>query len=165
MPRSSYADKYVVTVEQKLSPSSHSKQITFDFTSKVVDVLIVESREAASIFLVLLPKIQKLRKFFVLAHGFPSALMVLCEEELVAIDLVTDDWPVWRLPYAYSLHSSPIMSCVYATDVKEEVFTKINAAGEIILNASFKFSPRPWPIQGGAVVGEQPTGVDYLITG
>lgn len=49
MPRSyDYAEKFVVTVEEKMTPTSQSKQVTFDFNSKVVDFLIVDSNEPES---------------------------------------------------------------------------------------------------------------------
>lgn len=91
--------------------------------------------------------------------------MVLCEEELVAIDLATDDWKTWRSPYCYSIHSSAIMSCVHASYVNADAAAKIKSYGESVLNDSNKYSNRPWPIQGGVLKGDPPTAVEYLITG
>ncbi len=36
-------------------------------------------------------------------------LLVLCEEELVAVDLLSEDWPQFRLPYLIHVHASPTL--------------------------------------------------------
>lgn len=91
--------------------------------------------------------------------------MVVCDEELVGIDLISEDWPTFRLPYCYSLHSSPIMACVHVADVDAQVAAKIVEDGRKRMRDNFKYSTKEWPINGGVVLGDTPTGFDFLITG
>lgn len=42
------------------------------------------------------------------SQGEPEALIVLADEELVAIDLLSDDWKMMNLPYLVSLHASAV---------------------------------------------------------
>ncbi|NXC76765.1 L2GL1 protein, partial [Anhinga anhinga] len=85
MPRASYGDRHCVSVLQGQTLA------TLDFTSRVIDFFTVQSTEAAE-------------------GGFenPRALVVLVEEELVAIDLQTPGWPIIPAPYLAPLHSSAI---------------------------------------------------------
>ena len=46
-----------------------------------------------------------------------NSLLVLLEEELVAIDLSSDKWPLHRLPYLHSMHSSAITSAQHVTNI------------------------------------------------
>lgn len=41
-------------------------------------------------------------------EGGVEALVVLAEEELVVIDLLSDDWKMMSLPYLVSLHASAV---------------------------------------------------------
>lgn len=40
--------------------------------------------------------------------GEPEALVVLADEEVVAIDLLCEDWKMMSLPYMVSLHASAV---------------------------------------------------------
>ena len=59
----------------------------------------------------------------------PEALIVLAEEELVAIDLQSDDWLQINLPYLVSVHASSVTCSQYVSDVSAELWEKIEAAG------------------------------------
>lgn len=41
-------------------------------------------------------------------QGEPEALIVLADEELVVIDLLSDDWKMMNLPYLVSLHAAAV---------------------------------------------------------
>lgn len=43
-----------------------------------------------------------------ISHNEPEALIVLADEELVAIDLLSDDWKMMNLPYLVSMHASAV---------------------------------------------------------
>ena len=64
---------------------SLSAHVVFDLTSRVIDYRVIKS-----------------------ASGDASALIILCEEEIVAIDLVTPNWPNFSLPYLSSPHSTAL---------------------------------------------------------
>jgi lethal(2) giant larvae protein len=55
---------------------------------------------------------------------------VLVEEELVAIDLDSDKWPTYQLPYVNSLHSSAITCSQHVSNVPEQLWTKITDVGQ-----------------------------------
>ena len=67
----------------------------FDFTSKVID------------FFTILPKKYEEQKDKSNSAS-PEALIVLPEEELIAIDLTDPDWKMMALPYLVSLHASAV---------------------------------------------------------
>jgi lethal(2) giant larvae protein len=74
-----------------------------------------------------------------------GALVVLCEEELVVIDLISPKWPSYSLPYLSPIHSSALTAC-NVVEVKKEIVSKITELGKI---EKEKLSKRPWPIKGG----------------
>lgn len=47
--------------------------------------------------------------------GQPEALIVLAEEELVAIDLQSKGWKMLNLPYLVALHSSAVTCSQYVS--------------------------------------------------
>ncbi len=60
----------------------------------------------------------------------PHSLIVLAEEELVAIDLQSHGWQPYRNPYMASLHSSAITCAQHVTNVPDSLWSKIQDAGE-----------------------------------
>ena len=63
-------------------------------------------------------------------YDCPHSVLVLVEEELVALDLETDGWPCYRLPYLCSLHSSAITCAQHVGNIPEQLANKIIDAGE-----------------------------------
>lgn len=68
------------------------KHLVFDFTSKVIDFFTVFPKEEGNNE----------------SPISPEALIVLAEEELVAIDLTNPEWKMMALPYLVSLHASAV---------------------------------------------------------
>lgn len=87
MQRASYGDRHTITVMTK------DKHLVFDFTSKVID------------FFTVFPKEEDGNNESPIS---PEALVVLAEEELVAIDLTNPEWKMMALPYLVSLHASAV---------------------------------------------------------
>lgn len=87
MQRASYGDRHTITVMTK------NKHLVFDFTSKVID------------FFTVFPKEEEENNENPIG---PEVLIVLAEEELVAIDLTNPDWKMMTLPYLVSLHASAV---------------------------------------------------------
>lgn len=87
MPRASYGDRHTITVMTK------TKNVVFDLTSKVIDYFVVT------------PKIDEDNKD---SSKFPEALIILAEEEIIAIDLTDPEWKMMALPYLVSLHASSV---------------------------------------------------------
>ena len=140
MARASYGDKNTVTVMK-----ADEKHTVFDLTSKVVDFLVVPD-----------------------AEGHPATLLILTEEEMVAVDITDDSWPTYNLPYLNPIHASSITCMAHIPDVDNVVLSKIVAAGAV---SSPKTTTKPWPVDGGsldvdAAANEQDAvSKDVLITG
>uniref|UniRef100_A0A8C9RIE4 LLGL scribble cell polarity complex component 1 n=1 Tax=Scleropages formosus TaxID=113540 RepID=A0A8C9RIE4_SCLFO len=140
MPRASYGDRHCVTVLQE------KMQVTLDFTSRVIDFFTIHCTD----------------KF-----DNPSALVVLLEEELVAIDLQTVGWPTIPCPYLAPLHSSAITCSYHISNVPPKLWERVVAAG-------LHQSPPPthvvgmamgWPINGGKDLALEPKHNGLLLTG
>jgi hypothetical protein len=58
-----------------------------------------------------------------------AALIVIADEEMVAIDLTDPAWKMMKLPYLVSLHASAITCSHYVSSVDEEVYQNIVSAG------------------------------------
>ncbi|XP_057666657.1 lethal(2) giant larvae protein isoform X2 [Diorhabda carinulata] len=147
LPRS-YSDKYTVSV------AHGEKHVAFDFTSKIIDFLLIESKN---------------RDDSAADNGRveeePETLLVLAEEELVAIDLKDENWKMMDLPYLSSLHASAITCSQYVSGVPEELWEHIKDAGKV--QTSHLYSNRPWPIDGGGLLcakGAKPKR-ELLLTG
>lgn len=98
LPRASYGDKYTV------SCIHDSKHVVFDFTSKVIDFLFIDSRASEEDE----EEEENEQVNGVDKEGQVEALVVLAEEELVVIDLLSEDWKMMSLPYLVSLHASAV---------------------------------------------------------
>ena len=66
----------------------------------------------------------------IVEYDCPHSVLVLAEEEIVAIDLETEGWPSYKLPYLCSLHSSAITCAQHVGNIPEQLVTKISDAGE-----------------------------------
>jgi len=69
----------------------------------------------------------------------PDSLLILAEEELVAVDLLTPGWPLYRLPYINSIHASSIISSSHIKSVPPSLWERIKTAG---YSQHANFSPR-----------------------
>lgn len=69
-----------------------------------------------------------------------STLMVLLEEELVAVDLQSENWSQLPLPYLVSLHASAVTCAAYVSNVAPPVYEQILAAGKAQSNGAFSDS-------------------------
>lgn len=129
MPRASYGEKLTVSIIQGDLDGSNSHHV-LEFTSKVIDFVTVDAPNEDG-------------------KDNPVALIVLLDEEIVAIDLQTPEWLQFKLPYLSSVHSSGITSCQHYSDLPEEVINQILAAGK--KQDEGKYSTNNWPILGGVV--------------
>ena len=99
---------------------------------------------------------------FLAEYDDPYAIIVLVEEELVAIDLKSENWPTFRQPYLCSPHSSAMTCAHHAASVPEVFWKKLQEAGA---SQSAHYSSSDWPITGGKINNQQPSNRDVLITG
>ena len=140
MPRQTHSDRHTVSIIKGSKDSPRHQ--AFELTSKVVDFAVVGRPDSNQ----------------------PIALIVLAEEELVAIDLEDPDWLQFRLPYLASVHLSPITCCHLHSGLGGELIQKLEQIGAEQMEG--KFSSNPWPVNGG-ILGVQQFQKDneLLITG
>lgn len=63
--------------------------------------------------------------------GEPQCVLVMTELELVAVDLTTDGWPLYRAPYLSNIAASSPITCIqHAVGVSDDVWNNITAAGD-----------------------------------
>ena len=131
LPRSSYSNKHSVsclTENEHDHNNDRTRHVTFDFTTNVIDFFTIDKSSTDSI------------------RDDPQSLVILLNEELVVIDLVTDSWPSYHLPYLNSIHASPVICTTLACNVNREFFKKLINYGQIQFD---DYSDRKWPITGG----------------
>ena len=147
-PRINYSDKITISVIQ--GENSH---VCFDFTSKIIEFFTIDRPSAEKNSS---PNGQVI-------YDNPQALLVLLEEEFVAIDLTTDGWPQFKLPYLYSVHSSAIICTHYANSLSKEFYDKLRYYGGLECEV---YSDKEWPIgPSGQLNGLDQDKVDILLTG
>lgn len=156
MPRASFGDRHTVTAVRG------KKQVVFDFESKVIDFVAVKLGGKP---IINYAGFSLMNLLSTSDSDEPIALLTLCEDELVGIDLQAQDWPTWRLPYLYPLHASPISAAQHVADVSLPVWDKLWSAGKSQAAGKFKNSPHDWPIQGGKNNATEGEIRDLLITG
>ena len=103
MPRASYSDKYTVTVYG----NNGKTHVVLDFTSKVIDFSYIAAE----------------------TEGEPGILLVLAEEELVAVDLGHEDMKMIMMPYLASLHASAVTCSYHASNVPAKLFETLKETG------------------------------------
>ncbi len=144
MPRASYGDKFTVTVIKNSGggdasedgDEEDSKHVVLDLTSKVVDFLLVPETKT---------------------------LLVLAEEELVAVDLTEESWPPVPSPYLNAIHASAITCLAYADNVAPDVVDRLRESA----TKDKKGARATWPADGGKIedARSKEEGEDLLITG
>lgn len=149
MPRASYGDHHTVSVVHG------NKHVVFDFTSKIIDFFVICDIDRRR-------RLSPSASIDRIASDDPQALVVLAEEEIVAIDLVSDGWPSYQLPYLASLHSSAITCTAHIANVPQTLWDKLVDAGQ---RQATGHSARDWPIQGGVNLLQVVDTRDLLITG
>ncbi|KAG7460006.1 hypothetical protein MATL_G00216580 [Megalops atlanticus] len=138
LPRASYGDRHCVTVMQDAT------HITLDFTSRIMDFFTIHSTDTD-------------REF-----DDPTALVVLLEEELVAIDLQTTGWPTIPSPYLAPLHSSAITCSYHISNVPNKLWESVIRAGQHQCPPQTQVK---WPVDGGNNIAPDPKQQELLLTG
>ncbi|KAH0629490.1 hypothetical protein JD844_011587 [Phrynosoma platyrhinos] len=138
MPRASYGDRHSISVVYG------NRQTAFDFTSRVIDFFVIANADPFAEF------------------DDPSAMVVLAEEELVVIDLMSPGWPSVQPPYLASLHCSAITCSHHVSNIPLKLWERIISAGN---KQNSHFSNMLWPIDGGISKAPDPPQRDLLLTG
>nr|CAD7258660.1 unnamed protein product [Timema shepardi] len=99
----------------------------------------------------------------------PYGIVVLLQNDLVVIDLLTPGYPCFENPYPMDLHESAVTCCTYLADCPSDLIPAFYSVGTRGNKRSGsqrpEFSEREWPICGGEW---SPTSCSYneiIITG
>lgn len=90
--------------------------------------------------------------------------MVLLQNDLVVIDLLTPGFPCFENPYPMDIHESPVTCCTYLADCPSDLIPAFYQVGSRTQKRT-GFSEREWPVDGGEW---NPTSCSYneiIITG
>jgi len=136
-PRINYSDKITISVIQ--GENSH---VCFDFTSKIIDYFTIDKPTIER----QLHQNEQQQQSQNCSYDNPQALFVLLEEEFVAIDLCTEGWPQYKLPYLYSVHSSAIICTHYVNNVSGKFYDYLKQFGNLNQDSNEVYSDREWPI-------------------
>lgn len=137
LPRASYGDKHSVSILE-----DNTVKVVLDFTSKVIDF------------------------FSIYEEGNLDALVVLCEEEVVMIDLKNSSekgYQVYDKPYLACIHSSNISACTQVNDIPDDLWQFLIESGK--QQTGNDTSEQIWPVDGGKCLLPTLTKHDILITG
>jgi lethal(2) giant larvae protein len=173
-PRVNYSDKITISVIQ--GENSH---VCFDFTSKIIDFFTIDKpfveKQAINPTLTTPTSTLSPQQTTTVTYDNPQALLVLLEEEFVAIDLVSEGWPQYRLPYLYSVHSSAVICTHYVNGVSSTFYDRLKQYGELAQDASDFYSTKDWPVTSTTTVSQSTsptkegatisTAKDLLLTG
>ncbi|XP_019855603.1 PREDICTED: lethal(2) giant larvae protein homolog 2-like [Amphimedon queenslandica] len=123
-----------------------TEHVALDFSSRVIDFVTITDPDTK--------------------RG--KALIVLCQQELLAFDLEAPKCPMIKKPYLHSIHSSPV-TCLKAFDnCPKDILSVFEAASEANANSSTNntyISAMAWPVNGGFVRVSDPPTLDLLVTG
>lgn len=155
LPRASYGDRYTV------SCIHDTRHVVFEFTSKVIDFLFIDTRSSEE------SEDGEVNDSNdeVQEENPVEALVVLAEEEIVVIDLLSEDWKMMALPYLVSLHASAVTCSQHISGVPEDLWEQLKDAGKA--QTSHLYSNRTWPINGGKLLCGKSIGPrrELLLTG
>ncbi|KAI1725443.1 LLGL2 domain-containing protein [Ditylenchus destructor] len=124
MPNASYGDRYTLTI------SLLNKLVVLDFESAVLDFAILQD------------------------EGSAPALFVLCQEELVVIDLMVPSFPMFRLPHFNPIHSSPVTFMTISLNLSDTAISRLYQINQEQLKRS-EYSSRSWPLKCGSRFARQ----------
>ncbi|XP_076275605.1 LLGL domain-containing protein l(2)gl isoform X3 [Rhynchophorus ferrugineus] len=180
LPRGNYGDKYAVSVihgenhvaldftSKITSESNDNESEDEQYGNKVIDFLLIESSsESNENQEEIGENDETVSSNEAKDKEQPDTLIVLAEEELVAIDLSSKGWKMMNLPYLVALHSSAVTCSQYVSGIPDELWEHLKDAGKA--QTSHLYSDRPWPINGGKLLCSKEIGSvpkrELLLTG
>ncbi|XP_021964432.1 syntaxin-binding protein 5 isoform X2 [Folsomia candida] len=94
----------------------------------------------------------------------PYAVVVLLQQDLVVIDLLTPGYPCIPNPYPMDIHESPVTCCTYMADCPGDLIPALYSMGSKGQKKT-GFSERDWPIEGGQWGTSSCSYAEIIITG
>jgi syntaxin-binding protein 5 len=78
----------------------------------------------------------------------PYAIVVLVQQDLVVIDLLTPGYPCFENPYPMDIHESPVTSCIYMADCPGDLIPALYSVGSKSVKKSGKGVAHRWRLMG-----------------
>ncbi|XP_044019849.1 syntaxin-binding protein 5 isoform X5 [Aphidius gifuensis] len=94
----------------------------------------------------------------------PYAVVVLLQNDLVVIDLLTPGFPCFENPYPMDIHESPVTCCAYFADCPSDLVPAFYSVGSRSTKKS-GFSEKEWPISGGEWSSNSSSYSEIILTG
>ncbi|XP_018345912.1 PREDICTED: syntaxin-binding protein 5 isoform X5 [Trachymyrmex septentrionalis] len=94
----------------------------------------------------------------------PYAVVVLLQNDLVVIDLLTTGFPCFENPYPMDIHESPVTCCAYFADCPSDLVPAFYSVGSKSQKKT-GFSEKEWPISGGEWSSSSSSYNEIILTG
>ncbi|XP_068617492.1 syntaxin-binding protein 5 isoform X3 [Battus philenor] len=94
----------------------------------------------------------------------PYAIVVLLQNDLVVIDLLSPGYPCFENPYPMDIHESPVTCCSYFADCPSDLIPAFYSVGRQG-NKKASFSEKLWPINGGEWAPASCSYSEIILTG
>ncbi|XP_072755155.1 syntaxin-binding protein 5 isoform X4 [Anoplolepis gracilipes] len=94
----------------------------------------------------------------------PYAVVVLLQNDLVVIDLLTPGFPCFENPYPMDIHESPVTCCAYFADCPSDLVPAFYSVGSKSQKKT-GFSEKEWPISGGEWSSSSSSYNEIILTG
>ncbi|CAL7951263.1 unnamed protein product [Xylocopa violacea] len=94
----------------------------------------------------------------------PYAVVVLLQNDLVVIDLLTPGFPCFENPYPMDIHESPVTCCAYFADCPSDLVPAFYSVGSKSQKKT-GFSEKDWPISGGEWSSSSCSYSEIILTG
>ncbi|XP_017790249.1 PREDICTED: syntaxin-binding protein 5 isoform X2 [Habropoda laboriosa] len=94
----------------------------------------------------------------------PYAVVVLLQNDLVVIDLLTPGFPCFENPYPMDIHESPVTCCAYFADCPSDLVPAFYSVGSKSQKKT-GFSEKDWPISGGEWSSSSSSYNEIILTG
>ncbi|XP_045449692.1 syntaxin-binding protein 5 [Melitaea cinxia] len=95
----------------------------------------------------------------------PYAIVVLLQNDLVVIDLLTPGYPCFENPYPMDIHESPVTCCCYFADCPSDLIPAFYSVGRQGNKKAAGFSEKLWPINGGEWAPASCSYSEIILTG
>ncbi|KFD67957.1 hypothetical protein M514_02845 [Trichuris suis] len=92
-----------------------------------------------------------------------SAIAVLLQNDLVAIDLKSEGCPCFENPYSMDIHDSPVTCCAYLSDCPIDLIRALYAVGSKQKRRGY--TAKKWPLTGGVWGSSPSSDPELMITG
>ncbi|KAI5637671.1 LLGL2 domain-containing protein [Phthorimaea operculella] len=95
----------------------------------------------------------------------PYAIVVLLQNDLVVIDLLSPGYPCFENPYPMDIHESPVTCCSYFADCPSDLIPAFYSVGRAGNKKAAGFSDKLWPVNGGEWAPASCSYSEIILTG